>query len=299
MTNSAGAERIWISCNACGADAFVNIMTVDDWTVGRCSQCSLVYVNPIPFFKKSNYSEIAKGSYYTKFQREITPDKIEFKKRQLRSQFAEVSRFAALSNGPVKFLDIGCGPGLGVRAAADLGWEAVGIDIDTDMVRLGQEKLDVDIRCSDLIDSRFPDERFNFIQFMTVLQLLPNPLDALMEVKRLLAPGGTVLIVLPNQDGLLNQLNLLIGKKRQKRFGTLVFPYHLHAFTPKTLTLLIARAGLKLHVIKTAMPVDPCYASIDQVENGHPRQSPVRLVWRFAELVHRGSVLVAYAGKPN
>jgi SAM-dependent methyltransferase len=79
---------------------------------------------------------------------------------------------------------------------------------------------------------------------MTVLQLLPTPLEALVEVKRLLAPGGTVLIVLPNQDGLLNQLNLLIGKKRQKRFGTLVFPYHLHAFTPKTLTLLIARAGL-------------------------------------------------------
>jgi SAM-dependent methyltransferase len=277
----------------------LKIMTVDDWTVGRCSQCSLVYINPIPFFEKSNYHDIAKVYYYTKFQREITPDKVEFKKRQLRSQADEISGFAPFSSGLVKFLDIGCGPGLGVRAAADLGWEAVGIDIDSELVCLGQEKLGVDVRCSDLIESRFLAGQFNFIQFMTVLQLLPNPLDALVEAKRLLAPGGVVLIVLPNQDGLLNQINLLIGRKHQKRFGTLILPYHLHAFTPKTLTRLIERSGPKLHSIKTAMPVDPRYASIDQVQNGGVRQTPVKLVWRFAEFIGRGSVLVAYAGKPK
>src|SRR5262245_13455234 len=85
-------ERNWIRCNACGADAVEELIKADGDTVGRCSMCSLIYVNPMPFFKKSNYQDIANNCYYTKFQREITTGKVEFRKRQLRSQFEEIVR---------------------------------------------------------------------------------------------------------------------------------------------------------------------------------------------------------------
>jgi SAM-dependent methyltransferase len=297
MINGSDVERDWISCNACGADAFEQILETDKGTVGRCLVCSLIYVNPVPFFKQSNYHDIAKVSYYTKFQREITTDKVEFKRRQLRSQFEEISAVAPRSDQHTSFLDIGCGPGLAVRAAVDLGWEAVGIDIDSELVGLGKHQLGVDLRCSNLIESRFNDGQFDFIQFMSVLHLLPNPFDVLIEVKRVLALGGAVSIVVPNQDGLLNQLNLLVGRKRQNRFGTLVFPYHLYAFTPATLERLLVRSGLKLHMRKTATPVDPRYAIIDQLKQGDVRRTPLKLAWRFAEIIGQGSVLVAYAGK--
>jgi SAM-dependent methyltransferase len=296
MTNGSDVERIWTPCNACGADAFDEILKIGDWTAGRCGVCSLIYVNPIPFFKNTNYSEIAKVSYYTKHQREITPDKVAYKKRQLQSQYDEISKLA-LNLGPrTSFLDIGCGPGIGVRAAIELGWQALGLDIDSELVELGKTHFGVDLVCGDIFESHFSDGQFNFVQFLSVLHLLPNPLSVLVEVKRVLAPGGVVSIVVPNQDGLLNRLNMLAGRKRQKRYGTLVFPYHLHAFTPTTLERLVTRSGLKLHLLKTATPIDPRYAAIDQVANWGSGQTSAKLMWRFAEIVRRGSVLVAYAG---
>ena len=287
----------WICCNACGADDFEKILAVDDWTVGRCSHCSLVYVNPIPFFEKSNYSDVAQVSYYTKFQREITKDKVDFKKRQLKSQVNEMSRFGSFSTKNIKFLDVGCGPGLAVRAAMDLGWDAVGLDIDSELVELGRRELGVKLYCGDIFESHLEENTFTFIQFLSVLHLLPNPMKVLVEVNRLLSGGGIVSIVVPNQAGLLNQLSLLLGKKREKRFGTLVFPYHLHAFTPSTLKRLISRAGLKLYSLKTASPIDSRYAAIDQVSSTVSTRAASRFVWQFARVIGHGSLLVAYAGK--
>lgn len=297
MASSLMTESIWISCSACGADAFRERLKVGEWQIGQCGVCSLIYVNPIPFFDKANYHELSRDFYYTRLQREITPAKVEFEKCQIRSQFVEISILAPHCHKIVKFLDVGCGPGLAVRAAVELGCEAVGIDIDSELVRLGKDQLRVDLRCSDLIECQFDDNQFNFVRLRSVLHLLPNPYDVLVEIKRLLTPGGVVLITVPNENGLLNQLNLLLGKKRKNRLGTLVLPYHSHAFTPMTLKRLLARAGLKIYLVQTTMPIDPVYASIDQLENIALKKKAAAIVWRFARAIHRGSVLVAYAGK--
>ena len=294
-----GVGRAWISCNACGADAFVERMTRGEWHIGQCSVCSLVYVNPMPMFSPTSYTDLSRDFYYTRLQRQITPARVDFERRQLASQLGQAHPAAPPPGAAVAFLDVGCGPGLAVRAAADLGWEAVGLDIDSDLVQLGRRELGVDLRCSSVVDAHLGEARFDFVRFKSVLHLLPNPYDVLVEVRHVLRPGGVVLVIVPNEHGLLNQLNLVLGRRRGNRRGTLILPYHSHAFTPATLTRLLGRAGLRPHGIETTTPTDPTYASISYLEHRSLRQQALGLVWEMARAIHRGSVLVAYAGKSS
>jgi len=298
MVDNRKTETRWIPCNACGADAFHELHRIGEWHVGKCSVCSLIYVNPMPFFKKSDYHHISQSFYYTKLQYEITPAKIEFERRQILSQVEEISKLAPDPAQLKTFLDVGCGPGLAVHAAVEFGWKAIGIDIDSKLVQLGKEQFGVDLYCRDIIESCFSENQFSFVRFKSTLQLLPNPYQVLVEVNRVLVPGGVVLIVVPNEEGLLNQVSLLFGGKRKKGLGTLVLPYHLHAFTPTTLKRLLARAGLKIISIKTATPNDAAYTWVNpSAEGTFVKRKALRLAWRCAAVLNKGSLLVAYARK--
>jgi SAM-dependent methyltransferase len=293
-----GVQWTWITCNACGADAFVELHRCGEWHIGRCAACALIYVNPLPLFTAASYARISHDFYYTKLQRQITRARVAFERRQLAQQQRRIAAVSPSSAADgLSFLDVGCGPGLAVRAAADLGWDPLGIDIDADLVALGRRQLGVDLRCAGLLDARFPDDRFDFVRFKSVLHLLSNPYEVLVEVRRVLQPGGVVLIVVPNERGLLNQLGLLAGRRRSNRRGTLVLPYHAHAFTPATLTRMLQRAGLTPAGVETATPVDPTYAAISYLERRSLRLRALALVWRLARALGGGSLLVAYAHK--
>jgi SAM-dependent methyltransferase len=288
----------WIACNACGADAFHELLHVDGWHIGACSVCSLVYVNPMPFYTTADYHDVSRPFYYTRHQREISPVKVEVERRQLRRQLTRIASLVPQPFHPPRFLDVGCGPGVAVRAAVELGWHAVGIDIDAELVRMGRAALGVDLRCSTMSDSRFPAGDFTFVRLKSVLHNLPDPYDVLREVRRVLAPGGVVLITVPNEDGLVNRLHLRLGRRRDHRLGTLVLPYMSHAFTPVTLTRLLDRSALEVLSVDTTAPTDVTYAAPYEQETP-PRSISRRalaLAWRCTSALGRGSMLVAYAG---
>jgi 2-polyprenyl-3-methyl-5-hydroxy-6-metoxy-1,4-benzoquinol methylase len=283
----------WISCNACGASAFRELSVVSGWHLGRCGNCSLTYLNPMPFFEPSaEFSEMSLDFQYTRFQHNVTQALIEHDRRQMQAQLALVSRLAGRTARAGWFLDVGCGSGASVRAAADMGWNAVGIDIDPALVKLGRERFDADLRCTPLIGSGLPGGRFHFIRLRDVIEHLPNPYEVLVEVKRLLVPGGVVLIATPNEDALAARLRLLLGGRRD-RVAAVAPPHHVHGFTPRTLAMTLRRAELEALEIRTATPVDPLYVTARNMESA--RHRPLVLAWRLAMAVGRGSMLVGWA----
>src|SRR5512140_2113815 len=84
----------WITCNACGADAFETLSKVGEWTIGRCSKCGLIHLNPAPFFEPtSEFSTISKGFQYTRYMhQEISPKIFAYEREQLLSQQKEITR---------------------------------------------------------------------------------------------------------------------------------------------------------------------------------------------------------------
>lgn len=290
-------KSLWISCNACGTDAFTELSDVDSWKIGRCNNCSMIYLNPMPFFEPSTeFSEMSLDFQYTQFQHELSQQVLDHDTQQFHQHIQIMSRLAGHDIQPGKFLDIGCGSGSSVRVAKDLGWDAVGVDIDTKLIALGREKLDVDIRNVPLLESGFEANQFNFIRLRDVIEHLPNPYDVLLEVKRLLVPGGFALIATPNEDALPTQLRLFMGGKRDT-VATVAPPHHVHGFTPKTLKRILDRAGLKVCQLKTTTPVDPTYVTARNMQSAESKLHV--LAWHAANIMGKGSMLVSWVRKDD
>lgn len=294
MTN----QTRWISCNVCGADSFQKLSSINGWNIGKCKQCSQIYLNPMPFFEASlEFSDMSMDFQYTRFQHSITEETeriLKHDQQQFAAQVKEMTKISGYSIKPGNFLDIGCGSGGTVRVAQDLGWNAIGIDIDPQLVALGKKQLNVDLRASSLLDSGFQENQFDFIRLRDVIEHLPNPYEVLIEIKRLLVPGGFILIATPNEAALTTEVRLAVGFERDK-IATVQPPHHVHGFSPQTLGKILDRAGLRTHYIKTTTPVDAKYVTARNMEMAN---SPLHLaVWHIGNFLGKGSMLIGWAGK--
>jgi 2-polyprenyl-3-methyl-5-hydroxy-6-metoxy-1,4-benzoquinol methylase len=287
-----------IACNACGADEFAPVSTVGEWTIGRCRACSLVFVNPAPFFEATDeFSEMSRAFEYTEYMHQpISPEILAFERQQLLANARDMNRLMGGNSGSerrVRFLDIGCGSGASVRAASDLGWEATGIDIDPQLVQAGREQLSVDLRCVPILESGLPPGGYDFIKLRDVVEHLPNPLEVLVKVRELLAPGGVVLLVTPNEGGMATQARAIL-RRRRTLVATVPPPHHLHSFAPKTLVRTVRRAGLTPYTTFTTTPTDGRYVTSHNVARASGR-TLLRPLWRAGKALGMGAVLVTWA----
>ena len=291
-------ESKHIACNSCGADRFEPLSSVDGWTIGRCSACGLVYVNPSAFFEPTEvFSDISREFAYTEYMHQpVTPAILEFERRQLLANAGELARLSPATPGPaghLRFLDLGCGSGAAVRAAKDLGWDAIGVDIDPELVREGKESLGVDLRCVSILESGLPAGGFDLIKLRDVVEHLPNPRDVLAMVGTLLAPGGVALFVTPNEGGLATRTRVAL-RRRPTLVATVPPPHHLHSFNPDTLTRTMTRAGLRPVSTLTTRPTDWRYVTSSNMARATSR--PVlRPLWRTGQALGMGAVLVIWA----
>jgi 2-polyprenyl-3-methyl-5-hydroxy-6-metoxy-1,4-benzoquinol methylase len=286
----------WISCNVCGADAFQALAAVGEWNIGKCTRCSLIYLNPAPFFEATpEFSTISKGFQYTRYMHErISPEIFAYESTQLLRQQREISRLTGQTSPAMRYLEVGCGSGASVRAAMDLGWEATGIDIDPELIGTGVEQHGADLRCTPLLQGGFDADRFDFIRLRDVIEHLPDPYESLLEIQRLLRPGGIALFVAPNDDALLNRLRLRLGFKRSM-IAWAEPPHHIHGFSPVTLQRILQRAGFKILQMKTTTPVDPDYVTSNNMRSAN--RPALVTVWKGTRLLGMGNFLVGWVQK--
>ncbi|OGO14627.1 MAG: hypothetical protein A2032_04155 [Chloroflexi bacterium RBG_19FT_COMBO_49_13] len=85
-------------------------------------------------------------------------------------------------------LDVGCGPGLLPAIFSQLGCRAVGVDLDPKMFH--PSPLHPITSIADVNALPFPSHTFDLVTSTNLLFLLPQPILALIEMKRVLQPGG-------------------------------------------------------------------------------------------------------------
>ncbi len=104
---------------------------------------------------------------------------------------------------PGKLLDVGCGPGIFTIIAAQCGWDAAGLDLSPEMTRQAAANAqplvkDAPGRTSFRTGSAdalpFEDDAFHAVVSRNLLWNLSQPMKALAEMKRVLKPGGILLI---------------------------------------------------------------------------------------------------------
>lgn len=108
-------------------------------------------------------------------------------------------------------LDVGCGIGLQAFEMAKLvapAGKVVGTDISTVMIDIARSRtanagLPLEFLTADASSQPFPDQSFDAIRTERVLMYVPDTQQAIKEFKRLLKPGGRLVIFDFDWDGIL------------------------------------------------------------------------------------------------
>jgi SAM-dependent methyltransferase len=147
---------------------------------------------------------------------------------------------AALSvNSARKVLDVGCSFGYVMEAANRLGLDGAGTDISSyavDVCRQRGYRAEV----GTLEKLPFGDGEFDLVVMKHVLEHTPDPKGALAEVRRVMAPGGLVMVMVPSL--LYWKAWLLRRSYRYFRPDDLGGQHYFYC-TPATLTTLLQNAG--------------------------------------------------------
>ena len=123
----------------------------------------------------------------------------------LASRLVEPFELAALVTLPKgTLLDVGCGHGLTLTVAKQLGWHARGLEIDPAAARAARARgLEVlDGSYERLADFK---QELDCVVCSHVLEHVHDPVDLLRRLAQALKPGGTLLMSLPNATSLVRQ----------------------------------------------------------------------------------------------
>ena len=145
-------------------------------------------------------------------------------------------------------LDLGCWDGLLLALVRDRGAGRVkGVERDA-QARARAQARGLDVASADLDDPEWPDalggERFDVVILADVVEHVRDPFGTLRRiVERVLLPGGSVVLSVPNVAHASVRLSLLVGDFDRTERGILDRT-HLHFFTRRSLHALLAEAGL-------------------------------------------------------
>jgi 2-polyprenyl-3-methyl-5-hydroxy-6-metoxy-1,4-benzoquinol methylase len=163
-----------------------------------------------------------------------------------------------------RVLDVGCATGYLARQLGTRGCTVSGIEVDEKVgeeARPDLEQLVVaDLNVTSIAD-RLQPESFDVIVFADVLEHLLDPDRVLEESIRLLAPGGRIVISIPNVGHGALRLALLQGRWDYTDTG-LLDRTHIRFFTRRSLLEMVGGAGLAIEQLR-AVVVDPLASPVD------------------------------------
>ena len=95
-----------------------------------------------------------------------------------------------------RLLDIGCGPGAALADAVHTGASVAGVDPSPSMVARAQARTPVaDVKVGSAEDIPFPDGQFTAVINISSFHHWADREAGLVEARRVLAPGGRLLVV--------------------------------------------------------------------------------------------------------
>jgi 2-polyprenyl-3-methyl-5-hydroxy-6-metoxy-1,4-benzoquinol methylase len=147
-------------------------------------------------------------------------------------------------------LDIGCGTGDFLAAAKSSGWQVKGYEPNEKARNIALQKgVELTYSTEDL-----KDNSVDVITMWHVLEHVPDVKAQITELKRLVKPGGTVIIAVPNYKS-------FDAQHYQNHWAAYDVPRHLWHFSKKSIQSLFAAQGLELVQVKP-MWFDSFYVSL-------------------------------------
>lgn len=117
-----------------------------------------------------------------------------------------------------KVLDIGCGPAVMADDLLKRGCTFWGIDVSEKMISLARARMEshrlksrAHFSVGDIENLEFPDDFFDAVLCMGVLEYLSDDSPAIEQMSRVLRPGGTLIVTTPSEICVYQAVGRLIG----------------------------------------------------------------------------------------
>jgi dTDP-4-dehydrorhamnose reductase len=108
-----------------------------------------------------------------------------------------LSKYLSKKADDIRILEFGCGSGLFVDELSKKGYKSSGLDISSEAVIFGELRGINNLGVIDSHKIHFPDNSFDVVITLDVLEHLEDEAWALKEMERVLKPGGIMTIMAP------------------------------------------------------------------------------------------------------
>lgn len=214
-------------CVVCGGSRRSAVLDLDVWRISRCPGCGLHTLSPEP--DEVRLEEFNDGSGY-EGAFALRDDILARHHRSLRALERIVRRG--------RLLDVGCGPAFLLEAARERGWDAVGVDPSPFSVARARE-AGFEAHEGMLQDLELREGSFDALALLQVVEHMTDPRPLLAACRRLLRPGGALLVATPNPASLL-------ARVKREGFNYWIPPVHCAWYTPRALARTLSQSGFRV-----------------------------------------------------
>lgn len=209
-----------------------------DFALFTCNNCGVVTVRP-----QLSYEEIEKYypenyiSYPSPIQTESSKLKRFDRQFGVTKRRNKIEKCTKKKGG--KILDIGCATGVFLKEMKDHGWDVYGIEPSVYASEIAVSQLGLNVFNGYLDEIEFEDNFFDVITLWDVFEHLPNPVETLQIIKRILKPNGNLVITTPNTESWERRIF------KQYWAGWDV-PRHTNIFSDKSIDRFLKDQGMKI-----------------------------------------------------
>ncbi len=237
---------IKVNCNLCGRDEYAvrfsattdgNTLQVDAFRcthsgyghhpqIVECRHCGLVYANP-------RWSTDDVMDAYSAVQDETYVEERLGRELTFRHHLRDMERAIGPADGRA-LLDVGAYIGVFVEAAAAAGWQAQGVE-PSEWAAAEAQRRGLDVQVGTLDNADLVEESFDVVTMWDVIEHLADPAAELDKARRLLRPGGWLVVHTMDIDAPFSRL-------AGSRWPWLM-DMHLYYFSRRTLRCMLSEHG--------------------------------------------------------
>lgn len=256
-----------------------------EYPLRACPACGTVFLWPAPSPEQlqAAYTTSYYGEGSTKFGDWIERFRDVFAKRRSRQLAGSLAPGA-------RILDVGCGDGRLLRSFQSVGhYELHGIELPGPAAERAAKIPSINLHFGTLEATELPAASFDLITLVHVYEHLPNPLETLNRLARLIKPGGRLFLAFPN-----------ITSWQARIFTHVWFhldpPRHLNLVPPPAVASHLRSKGFRLAAARHLCLEQNIYGWIQSALNRADRRRNFlyeRLKRNRSYLPNRGSVCLA------
>ena len=247
-------------CPVCNSASIKNLWPAKDFTVSgelftisECQSCSVRFTQDVPdensigpYYKSEDYishTNTSKGIINKLYHL--------IRKRTIAGKRKMVEKNTGLKAGTL--LDAGSGIGSFVNEMMQHGWEATGLEPDTDARKIANDLYKIELADTKQF-YQMPAAHFDVITLWHVLEHVQDLSNYIQQLKTLLNEKGKLFIAVPNYTA----TDATIYREYWAAYDV---PRHLYHFSPRSIQVLMERNGLKV-LQHTPMWYDSFYISL-------------------------------------